>query len=47
MCLFPKGANYASEIAAARLSWNMEPEIHPSVTDPSAVILKLKALAHV
>ncbi|WP_420023209.1 16S rRNA (guanine(527)-N(7))-methyltransferase RsmG [Cereibacter azotoformans] len=47
MCLFPKGANYASEIAAARLSWNMEPEIHPSVTDPSAVILKLKAMAHV
>ncbi|ODM42234.1 16S rRNA (guanine(527)-N(7))-methyltransferase RsmG [Cereibacter johrii] len=47
ICLFPKGAGHISEIAAARQSWNMELETLPSLTDPDAVILKLKALAHV
>ncbi|MGC9446478.1 16S rRNA (guanine(527)-N(7))-methyltransferase RsmG [Cereibacter johrii] len=47
ICLFPKGAGHISEIAAARQSWNMEVETLPSLTDPDAVILKLKALAHV
>ncbi|RHZ99779.1 16S rRNA (guanine(527)-N(7))-methyltransferase RsmG [Cereibacter sphaeroides] len=47
ICLFPKGAGHISEIAAARPSWNMELETLPSLTDPDAVILKLKALAHV
>ncbi|WP_037087230.1 16S rRNA (guanine(527)-N(7))-methyltransferase RsmG [Cereibacter sphaeroides] len=47
ICLFPKGVGHISEIAAARQSWNMEVETLPSLTDPDAVILKLKALAHV
>ncbi|MGP3696650.1 16S rRNA (guanine(527)-N(7))-methyltransferase RsmG [Rhodobacter sp. NSM] len=47
ICLFPKGAGHAAEIAAARQSWNMDLEIHTSLTDPEAVILKLRALAHV
>lgn len=46
ICLFPKGAGHAAEIAEARKTWKMDLEICPSVTDPDAVILKLKALAH-
>lgn len=45
--LFPKGAGHAEEVAEARKGWKMDLEIRPSLTDPDAVILKLKALAHV
>lgn len=47
VCLFPKGAAHAGEIAQARKTWKMDLEVHPSMTDSEAVILKLKALAHV
>ncbi|MBZ4689574.1 MAG: methyltransferase GidB [Cereibacter sp.] len=46
-CLFQKGARYAAEIAEAQTSWRLDYDLHPSLTDPEAVILKLKALAHV
>lgn len=45
--LFPKGANHALEVAAARTSWQMDLESVPSATDAEAVILKLKGLSHV
>ncbi|SNX69862.1 16S rRNA m(7)G-527 methyltransferase [Cereibacter ovatus] len=47
ICLFPKGGSYAEEVAEARRNWKMDLETFASVTDPEAVILKLKALVHV
>lgn len=47
VALFPKGANHAIEIEEARRNWTMTLECVPSKTDRSAVILKVKGLAHV
>jgi 16S rRNA (guanine527-N7)-methyltransferase len=45
--LFPKGETYTQEIQAAQLNWRFEASIKISVTEPKAVILKLKDLTHV
>lgn len=47
ICLFQKGANHAAELAEARRTWRIDADLIPSMTDPEAVILKLKALDHV
>lgn len=46
ICLFPKGANAAAEIAEARSLWQFEVESHGSRTDTSASILVLKDVRH-
>lgn len=40
--LFPKGISYESELTAAQKHWHIEVETIPSVTDSSAVILKIE-----
>lgn len=47
VALFPKGANYRSEVEQAQREWTFALEVVQSVTEPSAAILKLKGLAHV
>ena len=42
--LFPKGRTARSELTEARKSWHMEVETLPSVTDPSAAILRITNL---
>lgn len=43
--LFPKGANWQKELNAANESWSFKHQRITSVTDPSAVILKIEGLA--
>jgi 16S rRNA (guanine527-N7)-methyltransferase len=45
VCLFLKGQNVGSELTEAHKSWKMSVRQIPSLTDPSGVILELKALA--
>ncbi|MDT8857613.1 16S rRNA (guanine(527)-N(7))-methyltransferase RsmG [Paracoccaceae bacterium Fryx2] len=45
--LFLKGASHAAEVEAARKTWHFDLENWSSATDPKAVILKVKGLAHV
>jgi len=45
--LFPKGISYESELTAARKHWHIEAEVIPSVTDSSAVILRIKEFKRV
>lgn len=45
--LFPKGTNFRSEVEQAAQDWRFDLEVIPSVTEPSAAILKLKGLVHV
>ncbi len=40
VCLLPKGARYAEEIGAARHHWRFTVEVHPSITDAAARILR-------
>ncbi len=47
MALFPKGAAHAQELAEARLAWTFTAENIPSKTDPDAVILSIRGIAHV
>jgi 16S rRNA (guanine527-N7)-methyltransferase len=47
LALFPKGASYADELAKARANWAFSVEETQSKTDPNAVILGIKGLAHV
>lgn len=47
VAIFPKGANWKAEVAEARKSWCFDLVERPSVTDPSAVVLVMKAFAHV
>lgn len=42
VCLFPKGANVASELTAAQRRWHIQWQAHRSVTDPAAHILEIK-----
>lgn len=42
VCLFLKGQNATDELTEARKSWNMSTDIFPSLSDPSASILKLR-----
>jgi len=41
ICLFPKGAEAASELTEAAKGWTMNVVRHPSETDPRATILEL------
>lgn len=41
LAIFPKGANSAAEIEAARKNWTFSLTSHPSKTDPAASILLL------
>jgi 16S rRNA (guanine527-N7)-methyltransferase len=47
VCLFLKGQNLGSELTEAGKSWKMKSFQHPSVTDPSGVILEVRELRHV
>lgn len=47
LALFPKGAQHREEIAQAELGWRFDLSIFPSDTDPSAVVLAMKAIQHV
>lgn len=47
IALFPKGARWQEELDAARESWHFDCKSYPSVTEPSAVILKMKGLSRV
>jgi 16S rRNA (guanine527-N7)-methyltransferase len=44
VCLFLKGQNVGSELPQAHKSWKMKVRQHPSLTDPSGVILELTEL---
>lgn len=45
--LFQKGANHMAEISEARKDWVFDIEIHPSATEATAVVLKIRGLSHV
>lgn len=47
VALFPKGASYQDELADARQHWTFDVTVHPSDTEASAVVLEMKAIAHV
>jgi 16S rRNA (guanine527-N7)-methyltransferase len=47
LALFPKGAQHREEIAQAEQGWCFDLSIFPSDTDPSAVVLAMKAIQHV
>ncbi len=47
ICLFPKGATWQKEIDAARAQWRFDLQSVSSLTDPDAVILKIKGIARV
>jgi 16S rRNA (guanine527-N7)-methyltransferase len=42
ICVFLKGQNAMDELTDARKSWNMTADIAPSLSEPSASILKLR-----
>jgi 16S rRNA (guanine527-N7)-methyltransferase len=46
VALFQKGARYAEELESARLGWQMEVTVIPSVTDAEAVLLRIERLTH-
>jgi 16S rRNA (guanine527-N7)-methyltransferase len=45
--LFLKGQNIGSELTEAHKSWKMKIRQHPSISDPSGVILEVRELEHV
>jgi len=45
LCLFPKGADAAQEVDAARQNWTMDVTTHDSRSDPRGVILCLRGVA--
>ena len=45
VCLFPKGAEAASELTEAGKGWKMDAVRHRSLTDPRATILELRHVA--
>ena len=45
-CLFLKGQNVVSELTNARKFWKMKVQQHPSLTDPSGVVLEIRELAN-
>ncbi len=47
IALFQKGAQHREEIAQAEPEWHFDLSIFPSDTDPSAVVLAMKAIQHV
>jgi 16S rRNA (guanine527-N7)-methyltransferase len=44
VCLFLKGKSVERELTAARLSWHMEAEALPSLSEPAGSVLKLRGL---
>ena len=46
VCLFLKGQNVGSELTEARKHWKMNLQQHPSLTDPSGVVLEIRELVH-
>ena len=44
--LFLKGQNVGAELTEAHKSWKMKVRQHPSLSDPSGVILEIRELAH-
>ena len=47
MAIFLKGKSFGAELADAKKAWNFILTPHASATDPSAVVLVLKGIAHV
>ena len=47
VCLFLKGQNVGAELTEARKNWRLDVQQHPSLSDPSGVILEIRELAHV
>lgn len=47
LALFPKGANWQKEVAAAKESWSFQVDAIQSKTEPQAVILKIGELQRV
>lgn len=45
--VFPKGAGWRAEVEEARRNWTFTLDIVPSQTEPQAVVLKVKEIAHV
>ncbi|KUJ78050.1 16S rRNA (guanine(527)-N(7))-methyltransferase RsmG [Ruegeria marisrubri] len=45
VALFPKGATWEKEVAEARKQWNFAAEPITSLTEPQAVILKIKGVS--
>jgi 16S rRNA (guanine527-N7)-methyltransferase len=46
ICLFLKGQSVVSELTAIRKSWRMKALHHPSLSDPSGVVLEIRELRH-
>ncbi len=46
VCLFLKGQSVASELTATRKTWKMKALQHPSLSDPSGVVLEIRELRH-
>jgi 16S rRNA (guanine527-N7)-methyltransferase len=44
-CYFHKGASWRSELAAAERLWQCRTIVHPSLADPTSVVLELKGPA--
>nr|WP_251134461.1 16S rRNA (guanine(527)-N(7))-methyltransferase RsmG [Falsiruegeria litorea] len=44
IALFPKGATWKKEVEEAKQEWNFDFEAVKSVTEPSAVVLKIKGV---
>lgn len=47
IALFPKGASWRDEVAAARKDWHFDITPHPSATDPHGAILAVREITHV
>jgi 16S rRNA (guanine527-N7)-methyltransferase len=46
ICLFLKGQSVVSELTAIRKSWRMKALQHPSLSDPSGIVLEIRELRH-
>ncbi|MFT4959865.1 MAG: 16S rRNA (guanine527-N7)-methyltransferase [Paracoccaceae bacterium] len=47
IALFSKGVSWKNEVDVARQEWNMDIDPVPSLTEPGAVILKIKGISRV
>jgi 16S rRNA (guanine527-N7)-methyltransferase len=47
VCLFLKGQNLAVELTQARKNWKIQALEHPSLSDPSGVVLEIREFRHV
>jgi 16S rRNA (guanine527-N7)-methyltransferase len=44
VCLFLKGRSVARELTEARVSWHMEAEMFPSLSEPTGMVLQLRGI---